>query len=415
MNTTLQRAVKHAMLPPRRLERKDARDPEKERDEMTRELKRIQDGIDAFATEAKKRHGDLTVEMKTATDKLLTEQSTLIERLAEVEKTLAKRADPIEDPVEKTLGDIYTSNEAVKEIMRTLGGKARFTFERKVVSGVTAAAGGALVQNDRLQFLLDLPRRRLTVRDLITPGSTASSVIEYVRQLTLTNNAGIVAETTAKPESNMDFELVTTAVATIAHWIKASKQILADAPQLQSFINGQMEYGLKLKEEAQLLLGSGVGGNLNGIYTQATAYAEPIDIGREPGHIDILRLAMLQATLNEFPPTGIVMHPSNWASIELTQDTQGRYLFANPQQLAGPNLWGLPVVATQAMAIATFLVGAFRPCAQVFDRQDLVALVSTEDADNFTKNMVTILLEERLGLAVYRPTAFIKGALAPPA
>jgi HK97 family phage major capsid protein len=406
--------IKSGALPSlnRRLERKDARDPERERDDLNRELKRIQDGINDFAEQAKKRHGDLSAEVKLKVDELLVEQTKVTSRLAEVEKQMAKAKEPPAETRDRTLGEIFTENEAVKEIMRTLGGKARFSFERKVISGVSAAAGGANVQNDRLQFLLELPRRRLTVRDLITPGTTTSSAIEYVRQLAFTNAAAVVAETTAKPESNATFELITTAVVTIAHWIKASKQILADAPQLQTFINGQLEYGLKLKEEQQLLTGSGSGGNINGIYTQATAYAEPVDIGRLVKKIDLLRLAMLQATLNEFPPTGIVLHPSDWAAIELTQDTQGRYLFANPQQLAGPNLWGLPVVATQAMTVATFLVGAFRPAAQIFDRQDVIALVSTEDADNFTKNMVTILLEERLGLAVYRPTAFIKGALA---
>jgi HK97 family phage major capsid protein len=402
----------HQALLPRRLERKDARDPERERDDLNRELKRIQDGINTFAEEAKKRHGELSAETKSKVDELLVEQTKVTSRLSEVEKLMAKMKEDPGEVVEKTLGEIITANAAVQEIMKNFGGKARFTFDRKVVSGVSAGAGGALVRNDRLQTILELPERRLTVRDLILPGSTTSSAIEYVRQTALTNNAAVVAETAAKPESNLTFDLITTAVVTIAHWIKASKQILADAPQLQTFINGQLEYGLKLKEEAQLLLGSGSGGNLNGIYTQATAYAEPIDIGRLVKKIDLLRLAMLQATLNEFPPTGMVMHPSDWAAIELTQDANDRYLFANPQALTGPRLWGLPVVATQAMTVATFLVGAFRPCAQVFDRQDVVALVSTEDADNFTKNMVTILLEERLALAVYRPTAFIKGTLA---
>lgn len=409
----VQHAVRSTLFQHRRLERKDANDPAKEREELQRELKRIQDGINDFAAQAKQRHGELSTQTKESVDKLLVEQTTIVSRLAEVEKLLAKQNEPPAKDRALTLGEVFTENEQVKEVMRTMGGKARFVFDRKVVSSVTSGAGGVLLQPDRLQSILELPRRRLTVRDLLLPGTTTTNAIEYVRQTALTNNAAVVAETTAKPESNLTFDLVTTAVVTIAHWLKASKQILADAPQLQSFINGQLEYGLKLKEEAQLLLGSGTGGNLNGVYTQATAYAEPIDIGRDLTRIDLLRLAMLQATLNEFPPTGMVLHPSDWAAIELIQDTQGRYLFANPQQLAGPTLWGLPVVATQAMAIDTFLVGAFRPCAQIFDRQDVVALISTEDADNFTKNMVTILEEERLALAVYRPTAFIKGDLTP--
>ena len=35
--------------------------------------------------------------------------------------------------------------------------------------------------------------------------------------------------------------------------------------------------------------------------------------------------------------------------------------------------------------------------------------LSREDSDNFRRNMVTILTEERLALTVYRPQALIKG------
>src|SRR3546814_12904145 len=92
--------------------------------------------------------------------------------------------------------------------------------------------------------------------------------------------------------------------------------------------------------------------------------------------------------------------------------TDGGYLFANPQNDSQPRLWGLPVVETQAMTAGNFLTGAFRLGAQIFDRQDARVEVSTEDSDNFRKNLVTILAEERLALAVYRPEAFIRGGFA---
>lgn len=60
-----------------------------------------------------------------------------------------------------------------------------------------------------------------------------------------------------------------------------------------------------------------------------------------------------------------------------------------------------------------FLVGGFRQAAQVFDREQAVVEISTEDSDNFRKNMVTIRAEERIALQVTRPEAFVHGPFAP--
>jgi HK97 family phage major capsid protein len=182
---------------------------------------------------------------------------------------------------------------------------------------------------------------------------------------------------------------------------------------LQSYIDQRLRFMLAYVEEGQLLNGSGVGNNLNGIYTQATAYVPPFVVPAPITRIDVLRLMILQSELALFPATGIVLHPADWTAIELTKDTTGNYIFANPQSIAGATLWGRPVVATPAMTVDTALVGAFKLGAQVFDRQQANVAVATENEDDFIKNMVTILAEERLGLAVYRPEAFIKGDITP--
>ena len=112
------------------------------------------------------------------------------------------------------------------------------------------------------------------------PGRTASSIIEYARQTVRTLNAATVAEnpSSAKPQSDIQWDITNTKVATIAHWIPASKQILADAPQLQSEIDGELRYGLEFAEEQQLLLGDGTGTNLLGLMPQATAYTAPTGV-----------------------------------------------------------------------------------------------------------------------------------------
>ncbi|MFZ3116685.1 MAG: phage major capsid protein, partial [Variovorax sp.] len=195
---------------------------------------------------------------------------------------------------------------------------------------------------------------------------------------------------------------------TIAHWFRASKQVLADIPLLQSYINGRAIYGLKYVEENQILAGDGTGQNLLGILPQATAFNETLRAAGDTA-IDILRRAILQVRIAEYRATGIVLNPVDWANMELQKDTTGAYIWVNVQDGGAQRMWRLPVIDTNAMPAGEFLVGAFDMGAQVFDREDAAVEVSTEDADNFTKNMVTIRAEERLALAVYRPESFVHG------
>lgn len=131
----------------------------------------------------------------------------------------------------------------------------------------------------------------------------------------------------------------TRRVRTIAHFVHVSRQAMEDAAQLQTEIDTELRYGLALTEELQILKGDGTGENLTGLVTEATAYSAAFSVSGET-MIDTLRLALLQASLAEYPADGIVLHPTDWARIELTKDGESRYIFANVVQMAGPQLWG---------------------------------------------------------------------------
>lgn len=393
-------------------------DLEKTLREVTTSLKETSDKVkaQAEATEREvKAFGKIGEETKATADELLTKQSELSARLLEVEQKLAggdRRSGP---EVQKSGGELFAENDDVRAFMaRKARGSVTVTMPRKAVitSATTDAAGsaGALVVADRRPGILPIPTMRLTVRDLIAPGTTTSNAIEYVQETGFTNAAASVPEGELKPESDIKFNLVTTTVTTIAHTVRASKQILDDAAQLRSYVDARLRWGLKDEEEAQLLLGAGTGGDLHGIYPQATAYAAPLTIA-DATRVDQLRLMMLQASLAEFPPTGIVLHTSDFTAMTLQKDTQGRYLFGDPQGVTTPRLWGLPIVETTRMALGTALVGSFAIGAQIFDRENINVEISTEDRDNFVRNLVTLRCEERLGLAVFRPEAFIKATL----
>jgi HK97 family phage major capsid protein len=254
-----------------------------------------------------------------------------------------------------------------------------------------------------------LPQRRLTVRDLLAPGNTTSNMVEFSRQTVRTNNANVVSEGMRKPESDLGFEIEQAPVRTIAHFVKASKQVLSDAPMLESTIDSELMYGLKLKEEAELLYGSGSGQHLEGITVQATAFSPPYVISGAT-RFDIIAQAIAQSQQALLEATGIVLNDMDLAALRHIKDDNGNYITSGGP--FGPpitSIWGKSVVGTPAMTQGSFLVGAFRDGAQIFDRWDAGVLVSTENEDDFVKNLCTILCEERLALAVKRPQAFIYG------
>lgn len=356
---------------------------------------------------------DMSTGVKATVDELLVKQSEYVARLDDLEQKAARRSQ--EQAVgEKSLGAQFVENDAFKKAhesgeLRRKGGRVAVDMATKAI--VTANTGAGVIA-DRQPGIITTPQRRLTIRDLIAPGRTASNLITYMKETGFTNSAAPVAENTLKPESTLTLAQSTAPVIKLAHFMKASTEILDDFPALQSYIDERLTYGLKLAEETQMLKGSGVGNNLNGIYTQATAYLAPITLTGNT-RIDVLRLALLQAELAEYPSDGIVLHPTDWATIELLKDTQGRYIIGNPQGNLAPSLWGRPVVATQAMTVDTFLVGAFRMGAQVFDRMMASVAVATENENDFIMNLITILIEERLALVVNRPEAFVRGDITP--
>lgn len=359
--------------------------------------------------------GTLSTEAKAGIDKATTElnairvaQNEILTRLGDAEQLYARLPDGGQSQA-KTVGEIVASAQNVLDFAARKEGGQRAAVPVDIRAALTSF--GVQPSNPATR-IIELSTPRLNIRDLIAPGQTGSNAIFYIRETGYTNASAAVAENTVKPYSELTFEEVTQSVKTIAHMFKASKQILDDLPQMISFINGRLMTGLKTIEDAQLLFGSGVGANLHGIFTQATAYAAPIAVAGAT-NIDTLRLAMLQAELADLPATGHVLHRSDWAKIQLTKDAESRYLFADPMGMTMPMMWGLPVAeVNHAAMLGKFLTGSFSQAAQIYDREDANVIISTENADDFERNMITMRCEERLALAVYRPQAFIKGTFA---
>ncbi|MDR7034501.1 phage major capsid protein [Mesorhizobium sp. BE184] len=406
----------------------DAAKLEKLLNDVNAEVKRVGDEVKQTAEQAlqqSKDAGKITDEVKAKADELLTAQSKLndaqqkitgrLEQLetrnTDLEQRLASRRGGNGNDAVKSLGQMVAESEDVKNFTTKMGAKG--TVRITVQNAITSATGSAgdLIVPQRETEIIGIPRRQMTIRQLLQVGRTTSNSVEYARMVSRTNNAGVVAENTLKPESDYVWEQADAPVRTIAHWVPVSRNAMDDIPQLQGEIDGELRYGLDLAEENEILKGDGTGQHLDGLVPNATAYA-PAFAPADETDIDTLRLALLQASLAEYAADGIVIHPTRWAKIELTKDGEQRYVFANVIQMAGPQLWGRPVIATQAMDEDEFLTGAFRMAAKIYDRMDVEVLISSEDRDNFVKNMLTVRAEKRLALAIRRAAALVTGEFA---
>ncbi|ABN78414.1 phage major capsid protein [Cereibacter sphaeroides] len=387
--------------------------------EVKQELDRIGNDVRKTADTAfqeAKNAGKLSDETKAKADSLLTAQNALQDSVAKLQQRLedmdARNLD-IEQRMSgrrgggtarQTLGQAISMDAQVK----AFNGKGTITLivQNAITSG--SASAGPLIAPQRETEIVGLPRRQVFVRDLLSRSTTNSNLVQYARMKARTNAAGVVAEGALKPESGLEYEAADAPVRTIAHWIPVSRQALEDADQLQGEIDGELRYGLDLTEEAEILSGDGEGQHLSGLITNASAYSGAYEPAGATA-IDKLRFALLEASLALYPADGMVLNEIDWALIETAKDSENRYIFANPLQLAGPVLWGRPVVPTTEIDEDKFLVGAFRAAATIYDRMDTEVLISSEDRDNFVKNMLTVRAEKRLALAIKRAAALIYG------
>jgi HK97 family phage major capsid protein len=327
----------------------------------------------------------------------------------------------------KSVGDAFVKSDAYQSLMtgfkagqlgsRWSSGAVEIPFDAKATVTSTASP---VVQPDVQGGILEFLHRRLTVADLIASGTTDSSTVRYLRENANTNAAAATAEGADKPESTITFDQVDEPVRKVATFLPVSDEMLEDVAQLRSYLDGRLRLFVEHAEEANLLNGNGNAPNLRGllqrvgIQTATRVALQTASGATNPTQADAIHQAIVNVQANALmDPDGIVIHPTNWATLRVMKDGNDQYFGGGPfggqygnGGIYGDTLWGLPVVVTSAIPANTALVGAFRTAAQVFRRNNLTVEASNSHNDFFQKNLTAIRAEQRLALAVYRPNAF---------
>lgn len=261
-----------------------------------------------------------------------------------------------------------------------------------------------------------------SLRDVLTVGQASSDSLVYFRETAFTNSSAVVAEATAtgdttgtKPESAFTFDEKTSSVVTVAHWIPITRQMIWNAPEMQTYIEGRLIDGLKLTEDDELLNGDGTTGHMTGLLETTDVQvldgtyfaANPVaDEGTNNENFNrVLRARTLIATVGRARANFVVLNPIDHERFMVSTDAQQQYFGAGPFAAGNvPTLWGNAVVINENQPQGRALVGDGRQ-ATIWDRMQAQVLVGTIDKQ-FIRNMLTLLAEERVGLTVFRPQAF---------
>jgi HK97 family phage major capsid protein len=312
----------------------------------------------------------------------------------------------------KTAGQQFVESGSVKSA-RDAGGNIRIRVEMKALTGA-ADSVGSTVRPQRLP--LYTPPSAAHIRDLFAQGQTDSGMLEFPQIKAWTNNAAVVADQPSKanailpasykPESDLATELMQFPVRTIAHLIRAHKNILDDEPAIRSLIDQKLLEGLDDAVDVELIGGDGTGNHVKGVLANARTFTRA---AAGDTKIDVIRRSLTDLRLKNYRADGIVVNPLDWEDMELLKGTDGKYIWVDVNNGGVPRLWRVPVVDTIAVEEGQFISGAFKQGGQVFDRQHAAVEVFEQDRDNVPLNLVTFRAELRLALVIYDQNAFVKG------
>ena len=381
--------------------------------------------------------GKYSAEQKNAINALNTELAELVDESqnakakAKNEKAMEQAAYAAEEVnnAPQTIGESFINTDAYKGYQES-GAKGLDSTVKFSPMGYKATLGAGLSQNFPPEVLRQPGILESALRDpdaiigLFDQIETDQNSFAYMEETTFTNAAAEQAEEATTAEGTLDFTEKTASIRKIGVFLPVTEELLADVQGIQGYVNSRLGTMMKLRLDGQIMDGDGSAPNLGGLLN--TSGINSFQYGSYSG--ELARLGQIYQAITEIrkdafvEPDAIIMHPSDWydivTSVTDIQTTSSGAAAKNPLfMVAGgfgadvaPRIWGLPVVTTTAVSAGTQMVGRFGggEAAHLVMRQGIDLAVSDSHSDFFLKGKLAIRATMRVGLVVYRPTAFCK-------
>lgn len=310
-------------------------------------------------------------------------------------------------------GLIKSINEGALDSLRS--GMSRATsFQIKADMTMNADFSGEVVPADRVPGYKYDPTRAVHIRSLIPQGSTSSDVVRFVKESGYSDGSAPKAEGATLGQTDFDMAADNNTVEKIGCYLRISEEMLADTPQLTSYISNRVPAKLLAKEDDQILNGNGTSPNLSGITVDAADFDESASAAfyqsiNNANEFDVIVAALNQLSLSEYQADKIILHPTDFHKILLLKDSNNRYLKDQVYSGLQPTFMGVPVILNTALAAGSFLLGNFSQGTQLWIRDNVSVEFFREDGTNVRDGFVTVRCVERVALTNYLPNSFVYG------
>ena len=313
-------------------------------------------------------------------------------------------------------GLIKSINDGALSSLRN-GNARSASFEIKADMTTGADFTGEVIPADRVPGYKYDPARPQHIRELISQGSTTSDVIRFVKESGYSDGSAMKAEGATLGQTDFDMTASSVNVEKLGAYLRISEEMLADTPQLTSYISTRVPSKLLSKEDDQLLNGDGSAPNLSGIITDAADFdtssgGQFYQQVNGANQFDVIIAALNQLSLSNYVADKIIMHPTDFHKILLLKDSNLSYLKDQVFKGLQPVFNGVPVVLNTAITAGSYLLGNFAQGTQMWIRDNVSVEFFREDGTNVRDGFVTVRCMERIALSNYLPNAFVNGSFA---
>lgn len=341
----------------------------------------------------------------------------LIARSKDQASGQAAKGKSFEDEIEEKLTEHkseWLNIDSKGLAARKTGFSADIQLGRKAVGDMASSTnltGSYFVNPDVRPGVVLRPYNQVHMRDLLPIGRTSSNVVRHVRDNGGEGGPATTAEGATKPQMDRDLSIEDAAVRKVATHLRLPEEMIEDIPYITSFISNIGVEEVMAVEDQQILFGDNTGQNLNGLYTAATAFSAGTSKVTAPNKFDVLRAARKQMKVAKRTPSFALVSPTDYFDLTSVKDTTNNYVLQGGGNGLIPSLDGIPIIEMNQMTDGNFLL-ADRNAAEIVFRENVRIRLYDQDRDNPIKNLVTIVIEERLALPIYYINGLIKGTFS---